>query len=269
MAGHSLSYGSTHAEFDIATVVGLVCAFGLVFLAIAIGGGLPTFLDIPSLLIVLGGTFGATLVNYPMEEVTRAVSVLRNALVGDASSPEQRLKKILRLAQQARTEGVLVLESELFRELDPFLRKCLELVVDGIAPEEIRRILDIELSLLENRHRRGAQLFQSMGNIAPAMGLIGTLIGLVQMLSQIENASKIGPAMAVALITTFYGAVLSYIVFLPIAGKLRARSEEEVLIKEMTVEGMISIAQGVNPRIIEEALLSFIPPERRNVGLRA
>ncbi|MCC6954306.1 MAG: MotA/TolQ/ExbB proton channel family protein [Deltaproteobacteria bacterium] len=258
-----MRYRTSGGEYDRATVIGLAAAFGLVFLAIGMGGNLPLFFDLPSLLIVIGGTLGATLVNFPLDEVRRAFSVARHVLAPDRSSPEERLRKIIRLAEEARTSGNLVLESALFKEADPFLRKCTELVVDGISPDEIRRILDIEISLVASRHRRGAQLFQAMGNIAPAMGLIGTLIGLVQMLGSIDDPGQIGPAMAVALVTTFYGAVFANMLFIPIAGKLRARSEEEILIKEMTTEGMISIAQGINPRLLEESLLSFVPPERR------
>ena len=263
MAQHQLSYRSYHHEYDRATVLGLACAFGLVFSAILLGGSFPIFLDFKSVLIVVGGTIGATLVNFPMGEVVRAFDNLRTAVRADTSSPHARLRKIISLAERSRTEGVLILESEIFRELDPFLRKSVELVVDGLPPDEIRRLMELELSVLATRSKRGVNLFQTMGTIAPAMGLIGTLIGLIQMLGNVDDPKKLGGAMAVALVTTFYGAILANLLFLPIAGKLRARAEEDLLVKEMTIEGMILIAQGANPRLIEESLLAFIPVEHR------
>jgi len=151
----------------------------------------------------------------------------------------------------------------MYRERDPFFKKCLMLLVDGYDAPELRKILEMELAYLDDRHRRGARLFQTMGAIAPAMGLIGTLIGLVQMLGNLDDPSEIGPAMAVALLTTFYGAVLANLVFLPLAGKLRTRSEEETLYKEMTIEGICGIAEGLNPRMIKQRLFSFLPPEKR------
>lgn len=264
MAGSgNIYYGAPPSEFDRGTVFGIAAAFGLVFVAIALGGNLPTFLDLHGALIVFGGTLGATLINFPLQEFRRSIAVLRNAFFPDPSSAQERLRKLISLSERARTEGVLVLESEIFRELDPFFRKCLELVVDQVSPAEIRRMMEIEIAFLESRHRRGAQMFQFMGSVAPAMGLVGTLIGLVQMLKNLTDPKMLGPAMATALMTSFYGALSAYLFFLPLAGKLRSRSEEEILVKEMTIEGIIAIAEGLNPRMVEESLLSFLPPEMR------
>lgn len=250
-------------SLDRATLFGIIAAFGLVFLAIFLGGGSVTFFDFKSVLIVAGGTIGATLINFPLDDFARTLAVLRNAFFPDNHSARHRIKKILELAERVRAEGILHLQEASYGERDPFFKKCMSLVADSIRPRDIRHILDIEISFLTDRHRRGAQLFQTMGNVAPAMGLLGTVIGLIQMLRNIDSASSIGPAMAVALVTTFYGALLSYVIFLPLAGKLRARSEEEMLVKELTVEGMIGIARGLNPRILEEYLLSYLPPEDR------
>lgn len=254
---------SVTREVDYATLGGAAAAFGLMFLAILFGGGVILFIDFPSFLIVIGGTIGATLVNFPLEDFKRTVDVVRTAFFPVRTSAMQRVSRILELARRARAEGLLSLQSEIFLESDPFVRKCIELAVDGYEPKEIRRILDIELAFLEDRHRRGAQLFQTMGNVAPAMGLIGTLIGLVQMLQNLNNPEQIGPAMAVALLTTFYGAVLANILFLPLAGKLRARSEGEKLIKQISVEGIIGIVENANPRLIELRMLSFLSPDAR------
>jgi chemotaxis protein MotA len=250
-------------EVDYATLYGIACAFGLVLLAILLSGGLRSFFDFQSLLIVIGGTVGATLITFPLDDFTRTFSILRPVLFPDQYSAQHRLDRIIELAKVVRAEGDLSLENYSFHEPDPFLRKCIELVVDRIPAEETRRILQIEVSFLEDRHRRGAQIFQTMGTVAPAMGLIGTLIGLVRMLENLNDPAAIGPAMAVAILTTFYGAMLAYVLFLPLAGKLRTRSEEEQLIKQMTIEGILCIAEGMNPRLIESRLQSFLPPEQR------
>jgi len=250
-------------ELDRATFLGVVAAFGLVFAAIALGESATVFLDLKSALIVLGGTIGATLVNFPLDDFLKTFAVLRTAFYPDRFSAQLRMRKIMDIAEKVRTGSVLALQGEVEQEPDDFLRKCMELVLDGIQPDDIRRISEIELTFLSDRHRRGAQIFQSMGSVAPAMGLIGTVIGLIQMLKNLDNAAGIGPAMAVALVGTFYGSLLAYLVFLPLAGKLKARSQEETFIKELTVEGMVCIAKGVNPRILEEYLLGFLAPEKR------
>ncbi len=250
-------------DFDSATVLGACIAFGLLLAAIILGGGFFSFLDLKSLLIVVGGTVGATLISFPLKEFLRVFATLRLAIYPDHSSGLQRVGRVLEIAQRARTDGELSIEGLSASEPDGFFRKGLELLVDQIPAAEIRRILELELANLEDRHRRGAELFQTMGAIAPAMGLIGTLIGLVRMLETLENPSEIGPGMALALLTTFYGATLAHLVFLPIAGKLRARSEEERLIKEMTLEGIVAVAEGVNPMLIERRLHCFLPPEER------
>ena len=251
------------AEFDYATALGICGAFGLVFLAIVLGGRLASFLDFNSFIIVFGGTIGATLVNFPMQDLTRSLVVLQTALWPDQSSGLHRIQTLIDLSSRARSDGILSLENVAYSEPDPFYRKCIQLVVDGMPYEEIQRTLEIELLHLEDRHRRGAQLFQAMGAVAPAMGLIGTLVGLVQMLEHLDDPSKIGPGMATALLTTFYGSLLAYLVFLPLAGKLRARSQAETNIKEMTIEGILCIMKETNPRIIEQRLMSFLSPEQR------
>ena len=249
--------------FDIATVSGIFAAFGLVFAAIALGGGFSSFLDGQSFLIVAGGTLGATLVAFPMDDFMRTFTVLRQALYPQARCALERIYKIVEFARISRAEGDLSLERYCQNEGDSFLKKCLELLVDHTSIDEMRRILQIEVSIQEDRHRRGAQLFHTMGAIAPAMGLIGTLIGLVRMLENLNNPEAIGPAMSVAIITTFYGALLAYVLFNPLAAKLRMRSEEERLINDLTIEGIICISQNINPRMIEERLQGFLPPHER------
>jgi chemotaxis protein MotA len=250
-------------QIDLATLIGVFAAFGLVFLSIHLGGGLHSFLDLNSLLIVLGGTLGATLVTFPLGDFKRSMPALKTAFFPNKSSVHKRISRILNIARRVRADSVESVSGDVAGESDTFFRHCLELLIDGQDEEEIRHILGIELDFLEDRHRRSSQLFQTMGTIAPAMGLIGTLIGLVQMLERLNDPSQIGPSMALALLTTFYGAIFANLIFLPLAGKLRSRSEEESLIKEMTIEGIAGVAQGVNPLIIERRLLGFLPPEQR------
>lgn len=250
-------------ERDSGTLIGLILAFGLIAIAIMLGSGASVFFDVPSLLIVLGGSFGAALITYPVEDVLKLPELVKSALFYDSSSGQIRLKRILEVAERFRTEGPPALQQEQMREGDLFFRKSLGLVADAISSDDIRRILELEIGFQIDRHRKGAQLLTTLGSLAPAMGLIGTLIGLVQMLKSLEDPSAIGPAMAVALITTFYGSVLANLVFLPLAGKLKVRSEQEVLLKEMTLEGMVNISRGMNPRILEECLHGFLSPESR------
>ena len=250
-------------ERDSGTLIGLVIAFGLVAVAIMLGSGASVFVDLPSLCIVLGGAFGAALITYPVEDVLKLPELIKSALFFDSSSGQIRLKRILEVSERFRTDGPPALQQEQAREGDLFFRKSLGLVADAIPSEDIRRILDLEIGFQMDRHRKGSQLLTSLGTLAPAMGLIGTIIGLVQMLKSLDDPSAIGPAMAVALVSTFYGSVLANLVFIPLAGKLKVRSEQEVLLKEMTLEGMVNISRGMNPRILEECLHGFLSPEAR------
>lgn len=253
---------------DLATVLGVISALSLVMMSIMMGGGLRAFFDVPSLMIVVGGTLGATMVNYPLGDVIRVIRVGMKAVFSRTVSGADMVANFVDYATRARREGILALESALKEVNDDFLRKGLQLTVDGLEPKAIEEILQTEIDYVEARHRLGADIFQTMGTFSPALGMIGTLIGLVQMLRSMEDPSAIGPAMSVALITTFYGSILAYILFLPIAGKLRKRSQEEVMVKEMILNGILSIARGDNPRILEQRLHSFIPPDQRISAFR-
>jgi chemotaxis protein MotA len=248
---------------DIATFLGIVSAFGLVILAVFMGGGLSLFVNVPSLLIVVGGTLGATMINYPLKDVLRAVGVSKNVFFVKKLQIEEITQQFVALCNKARKEGILSLESDIQDVEDPFMRKGLQLSVDGLEPQMIQTILDTEVESLEERHQLGAEIFSTMGTYAPALGMIGTLIGLVQMLQSMDNPSAIGPAMAVALLTTFYGSILANLVCLPMAGKLRSRSKEESLAKEMIISGVMGLTRGENPRIIEQKMMAFVPPKMR------
>ena len=248
---------------DIATIVGVISAFGLVFIAILMGGGVGTFINIPALMIVVGGTMGATMINYPLKDVIGVMKVVQKALFAKNISIKELTEKFTDFAQKSRKEGILALEGEIKEVKDEFVKKGVQLSIDGLEPEEIREILQTEVDFIRNRHQLGAELFTTMGTFAPALGMIGTLIGLVQMLQTMDDPSKIGPAMAVALLTTFYGSLMANIICMPIAGKLKTRSKEEMLTKEMAIQGVMSLSNGDNPRILDQKLKAFMPPHER------
>ncbi|MFZ5570314.1 MAG: motility protein A [Thermodesulfobacteriota bacterium] len=249
---------------DIATLLGIVSAFGLVFLAIFMGGGLSLFIDVPSLLIVIGGTLGATMIHYPIQDVIGAARVGKNVFLTRTAPLNQIIRQFVDFANKARREGILVLDSEAGKIDDGFLRKGIQLSVDGLEPAAIKDIMDTEIDLLRERHQLGAEIFSTMGAFAPALGMIGTLIGLVQMLQSMDDPNSIGPAMAVALLTTFYGSILANLICLPVAGKLRTRSKEETLTKEMIIQGIMGLTRGDNPRVLEQKLMVFIAPKERD-----
>jgi len=246
---------------DIATIVGIFVAFGLVIAAIA--KDIMVFVDIPSVLIVFGGTIGAVLICYPLNQVLGVVGVIKKTFLFKLDSPADIIARFMEYANKARREGILSLEPLLKDIQDDFLRKGLQLTVDGMEPQAIQEILETEIAYLEERHQTGADILATFGTYAPALGMIGTVIGLVLMLKTMNDPSSIGPSMAVALITTFYGAVLANLVFNPMAAKLKNRSKEEVLIRGMILEGILCISKGENPRIIEEKLNSYLPPKQR------
>ncbi len=251
---------------DIATLFGVISSFGLVLIAIFMGSGLGLFINVPSLMIVVGGTIGTTMINYPLKDVIGVIGVARNAIFTQKSDTDQLIQRLMAFSSKSRKEGILSLESDIKEVDDKFLSKGVQLSIDGLEPDEISNLLEIEMDFIRSRHQLGAEVFTTMGTYAPAMGMIGTLIGLVQMLQSMDDPSSIGPAMAVALLTTFYGSVMANIICMPIAGKLKTRSKEEMLTKEMTVTGVISLSNGDNPRILEQKLNAFVPPKQRAVA---
>jgi len=252
---------------DLATILGMVISFGLVCAAILAGGSPMLFVDLPSMFIVFGGTLGATLTQYPLATFLRVGKVIQKTLVTRTQPTAMIIDQFMDYANRARREGILALESILGGLDNAYLKKGLQLTVDGLEPDAIQAIMETEIDNTEARHEVGIEMASAMAAYAPAFGMIGTSVGLVQMLQNLDDPSKIGPAMAIALITTFYGAVLANIVFMPIVGKLKHRSREEIKIMEMQMEGVLGISRGENPRILMEKLNSFQPPkERKEVG---
>lgn len=248
---------------DIATILGIVLGIGFTIWGITSSGEMQAFIDISSISIVLGGTVAATLIAYPLNVLASIGKILQKAFFYKAISANENIEEIIKLANIARKEGLLSLEEFALKLDDEFLKKGIMLIVDGTDPELVRNILETELTFIEERHSQGQGMLEAMGAYAPAFGMIGTLIGLINMLRDIDDPSSIGPNMSVALITTFYGSFLANVFFLPLAQKLKVRSQSEVLVKELMIEGLLSIQAGENPRIIEEKLKTFIPPEAR------
>lgn len=246
---------------DIGTLIGLLAGFGLVFGSIMIGGGLGSFIDVPSILIVVGGTIAVIFIMYPMGTVLGSIKVAMKAFFSKSPDSSKLIQDIVNLAELARKESLVALEKASVD--DEFVKKGCLLVSDGTDPKLVREVMETEIAFMRQRHTTGQGVFKNMGTMAPAFGMIGTLIGLVQMLQSLDDPSSIGPAMAVALLTTFYGAVLANIIFIPLAQKLEERSSEEALYMQIAVEGMISIANGENPRITQDKLEAFLSPVLR------
>ncbi len=248
---------------DIATLIGLIASAVLVIASILTGSGVSFFFSLPSVMIVFGGAFGATLVNFPLKDVLAVVNVAKKTFMSTIDAPQETIETLVKIAEKARREGILAIERELDSITDPFMRLGIQYAVDGVEPEVIRSILESELGGMETRHMLGKKVFEALGTYAPAFGMVGTLIGLIQMLAALDDPSKIGAGMATALVTTLYGSMAANIIFLPMAGKLEYRSGEEIRQKEMVIEGILSIQSGDNPRVVKQKLTTFLPPAVR------
>ena len=249
---------------DFATLLGICGAFAMIVGAMVLGGQPKAFLDIPAVLIVIGGTFMVTTVSFSLSEVGQAQGVMFRAAVYNAETPGNAVLQALYLADLARKRGRLTLQNvtDDLRHA-PFLHRAISLVVDGLPAEEVERILSQDTQATYDRHLRSAGVLRRAGEVAPAMGLIGTLIGLVQMLGNLDDPSTIGPAMAVALLTTFYGAVLANMVFTPLATKLERNAQIESVVRQIYTIGAASISRQENPRRLEMMLNTVLAPNQR------
>lgn len=221
-------------------------------------GGVTSFIQISSVFIVFGGLGAAMLINFNLDEIKLTGRILMEAFKKNNLNLEELISLFVHLSEKARREGLLALETEIEEVDDPFIKKGILLAVDGIEPDVINDIMSAEVSAMEDRHSKGRALLEKAGEYAPAWGMIGTLIGLVLMLNNLQDPSTLGPNMAVALLTTFYGSVLANLVFIPMAGKLANKTEEEVFMKKVIIEGVIGVQSGQNPKILEEKLSAFL-----------
>lgn len=250
---------------DIGTVAGLFVAVLALTMGIFLGGGNPlALIDLPSLAVVFGGTFGAILASFPLSRVTKLHAIVLKSVFSKPVNPVQTITDLVRYAEIARREGILALENLVPEMKDDFIIRGIKMAVDGTDPELINQIMETELEALIDRHAQGKQMLDTTGRYAPAFGMIGTLLGLIFMLSNMDDPSKIGPGMAVALITTLYGAIIANTVTGPLGDKLQARDAEEVLVKTIVIAGVMAIQSGDNPRVVESKLMTYLPP-----GVRA
>lgn len=248
---------------DIASLAGIIAGFSLLIATILVGGGASAFIDVPSMMIVMGGSIAATLINFNMSQFVTAIKIAANAFKQIKEDQVELIAQFINLAQLARRDGILALDRALKDVENSFMRNGLEMAVDGTEPETIRDIMETDVDGMLARHKVGQGIFNALGAYAPAFGMIGTLIGLVKMLGNLDDPSSIGPSMAVALITTFYGAVMGNLVYLPMAGKLKEKSTLEAKNKRMIIEGVLAIQKGVHPKNIERKLKNYIAPHLR------
>ena len=257
---------------DIATLIGFISGIIFIVLSMLIGAGfdvgkaLAAFIDIPSIMITVGGTIAATLIANPLPRILQALKAMSKTFMPPKVDPAEGINEIIRLANLARKESLLALEEVSGTLHDNFLKKGVMLIVDGTDPDLVKNILETEMSYIDTRHSNIRGVWDFIGGSAPAWGMVGTLIGLVLMLQDMSDPSMLGPSMATAIITTFYGSIIANFVALPISNKLKIYSNDEMLLKEVMVEGILSIQAGENPRIIEEKLKAFLSPALRSDG---
>lgn len=248
---------------DLATIVGIILGFGVVIFAVVSGGGWQSFLHIPSILITIGGMLCSTLIHFSMSQFLGIFSVIKKTFVTKIPAPSELIQQMVNYAAINRRDGALALEQEIHRVDDKFMVKGLQMLVDGQESEQIRDHMDLEIQYLQERHSTGKKILEFMGAAAPAFGMIGTLIGLVQMLRSLSSPDAIGQGMAVALLTTFYGAFVANLIFIPLAGKLGIYSKAETTAMEMITEGICAIARGDNPTSVREKMQAFVSHSRR------
>lgn len=249
---------------DIASILGLViCGAMIIFGIFSSGGNIGTFIDVPSVLITIGGSFACTLASYSLQDFIGGLKSISLIFKTPEFDTPGMIQKVIELSNVARKEGLLSLEEAAADLNDEFLKKGILLIVDGTDPELVRAIMETELVSLEDRHKSRIGFWDNLGAMGPAWGMIGTLIGLINMLQRMDDPSAIGPSMAVALITTLYGSMLANWICAPVSNKLKENNGQEVMLKEIMIEGLLSIQAGENPRVIEEKLKSFLAPKDR------
>ncbi|SHI59850.1 chemotaxis protein MotA [Clostridium amylolyticum] len=250
-------------KHDALTSIGLLFGSIMLVWGMTMGASIKIFWDAASVVITIGGSFCALLINYSFSEVKNIFKIMGKTFKNVESTSFDTISQFINLSRKARREGLLSLEDDISDLKDDFLKKGLQMVVDGIEPETIKDIMELEISEMEKRHANGSNMLKAWGGYAPAFGMIGTLIGLVQMLANLSDSSAIASGMAKALITTYYGAIMANLFFNPMSANLNVKSEAEASIREMMLEGILAIQSGVNPRIVEDKLVSYLSPTDR------
>lgn len=255
---------------DITTVGGLILGFlmmvsALMFMGMSGEGevNLAGFIDPPAIMMVLGGGLAVMLVGFPLHRVLSMFAIVRKLFFRKKANPSALIQEVVKLAEVARREGLLALENKSKEIADPFVAMGIQMAVDGIKPETVEEVMRTEMESMEARHNEGRKVLETVGRCGPAFGMIATLLGLVMMLGNLSNAASIGPSMAVALIGTLYGAVTANLICIPMAEKLACLNHEELMIKEIVLRGVLSIQSGDSPRVVEQKLITFLPPKTR------
>jgi chemotaxis protein MotA len=259
----AISPSASEIPVDVATILGIALAWLLVIGAIFYGGDVRSFLDVPSVLIVVGGSIASTMAAFSLGQFFKLPKVMLRSILGKQPDPARLIAQLVELAEVARRDGILALENKTGEMEDPFLVRGIQMAVDGTDPEAIKAIMETEVENMIGRHERGKGLLDALSKYGPAFGMIGTLIGLVVMLRNMDDPSAIGAGMAVALLTTLYGTLMANCFSGPMADKLAVRSGEEVLAKVIIIQGVMAIQSGDNPRNVEAKLMTFIPPALR------
>lgn len=249
---------------DLSSVIGFAGGIAAILITILVSGSLAGYYDLPSIICTFGGTIAMTFMAFPIKKLKEGFVALRHVFIYSEKDAESIIKAIIDLANIARKEGLLALEEAAQELKDDFLQKGILLIVDGTDPELVRNILETELSFIDERHSSNQGVYEFIAAIGPGFGMLGTLIGLINMLANLSDPSTVGPNMAVAIVTTLYGSIIANLFCNPVINKLRIRSSQEALLKEVMLEGMLSIQAGENPRIIEEKLKAFMSPKLRN-----
>ncbi|MDI6641043.1 MAG: motility protein A [Elusimicrobiota bacterium] len=259
---------------DITTLIGAITGLMLISIGIMLRGTgkidftqFVLFWNFPSILITYGGSFAATLINYPLFQVIGVWKIAKKVFTEPREDTTGIISSFVALSQKAKREGFLALEGDVKKMDNDFMRRGVQMVVDGHDADFIRNLMETEITFIQERHKIGQEIFTAMGTYSPAFGMLGTIIGLILMLAKLEDQSQIAAGMAVALLTTFYGILGAYLVFLPTAGKLRRRSEEELLVKEVIIRGVLLLQSGTTPSTIEANLQAYLEPRLRKIAI--
>ncbi len=252
---------------DIGTIIGFLFGFLCIGIAIMMHGSLADFVDIPGALVAFGGSFSALFICFPMKKVLGVFGVVKNCFLVKLGNPHEEIQRFTELSTVARRDGLLALEKNVTEIKDPFLKRGLEMVIDGAAKERLEQVLSIEVNAIQERHKVGKKIFDQLGASLPAFGMVGTLVGLIQMLHELNDPTKIGAGMAVAMVTTFYGAFVANMVFLPLSAKLETRSKEEVALRELMIHGLVGMVEGESPRELAAKLTAYLSPKARTSGI--
>ena len=253
---------------DLATLLGLILGFALITVVMILDGGSPAelFSAPQAILLTIGGALIATIISYPMSSLGAIPKWFMKAFLGKHENPMEVIETMVKMSDKARREGLLALEEESKKLSNEFMRKGIMMAVDGVDASQVKTILEIDIHHMEERHGQGIGFFTAAGGYGPTMGIIGTVMGLISVLQELDNPGELGHSIAVAFLATLWGILSANLVWLPLAGKLRRNSEEEVAYKHLVKEAILCLQAGENPRIVREKLLAFLPPSTRNAG---